>query len=118
MKLCCLDSRREQDFQLHKDPVPYTWTDESGTHTIPTRAPRILRQNIYIDENLRHLLARVMAHPYSLKPSLREVLNETEMRIARGPDPEALHSMIGGNIETDDAIGGYVQEWIYDAPES
>ncbi|KAI0439645.1 hypothetical protein F4803DRAFT_564378 [Xylaria telfairii] len=114
MRLCCLDSRREQDFQLHKNPIPYTWTDETGTHTTQTRAPRILRTNIFIDDNLRHLLARVMAHPYALKPSLREVLSETEKAIARGPDHQSVSFLVGG-AETADTVRSYVQEWIYDA---
>ncbi|KAI0451612.1 hypothetical protein F5B21DRAFT_516632 [Xylaria acuta] len=107
----------EDDFRLRKETVPYTWTDASGTHTTYSRAPQILRENTLIDPQLRHLLARVMAHPYALKPSLRDVLNETEMAVTKGPDhPELL--ALEGDVETDDALERFMQRWLYDAPES
>ncbi|KAI8948690.1 hypothetical protein F4801DRAFT_591686 [Xylaria longipes] len=117
-KLCCTHGYGEEPFRLRKETVPYTWNDASGTHTIQTRAPQILRENIFIDPQLRHLLVRVMANPYSLKPSLRDVLNETEMAITRGPLDAEFLALPLGDVETDNVLEEFMQHWLYNAPES
>ncbi|RYC65594.1 hypothetical protein CHU98_g647 [Xylaria longipes] len=70
------------------------------------------------DPQLRHLLVRVMANPYSLKPSLRDVLNETEMAITRGPLDAEFLALPLGDVETDNVLEEFMQHWLYNAPES
>ncbi|KAJ2976556.1 hypothetical protein NUW58_g8054 [Xylaria curta] len=106
MRLCCLQGFRDESYRPLNAPIPYTWTDGSGTHTIPTLAPRILWEEDLMDAQLRHLLVRIMAYPYELKPSLSDVLKETEM---------AMTKDLG---ESDDFVLSFMQHWLYNPDES
>ncbi|TGJ87343.1 hypothetical protein E0Z10_g1491 [Xylaria hypoxylon] len=121
MRLCCVYTIEEDSFNIRRSTVPYTWTDASGSHTIQTRAPDVIIQNAIVDPQLRHLLVRIMAHPYASKPSLRDVLNETEIAITHGPDHPGLlteNAALLGVFETDYCVESFMQHWLYDAPES
>ncbi|RWA12834.1 hypothetical protein EKO27_g2296 [Xylaria grammica] len=118
MRLCSLSIIDRQNYHLLDRTVPYTWTDEAGTHTIFTIAPEILTANTVIDPTLRHVLVGTLAYPWESKPSLREVLAITEQAIARtssdpGPMTEDARSL--GIFESDHVIRGLVQHFLYDA---
>ncbi|KAI1420293.1 hypothetical protein F5Y12DRAFT_773699 [Xylaria sp. FL1777] len=61
MRLCCIDTSGDARFKINSHTVQYSWVDASGVHhTLPTRAPEVLRNNKIIDPQLRHLLVRFM----------------------------------------------------------
>ncbi|KAI0537083.1 hypothetical protein GGR58DRAFT_514046 [Xylaria digitata] len=118
-RMCSVHTVEGEDYDPRDDPVPYTWTDDSGTHTIQTRAPEVLITNAIVDPQLKNLLIRIMAWPWSDKPSLREVLNETEAAVNKDPDHPGLlteNAKLLGVLETDDILNRFVQHWLYDAP--
>ncbi|KAF2973099.1 hypothetical protein GQX73_g677 [Xylaria multiplex] len=119
MRLCSVHTQDGDVYLPRVDPVPYTYTDESGSHTILTRAPEILTTNAIVDPQLLNLLARIMAYSWPEKPSLKEVLDETEAAINKGPDHPGLlteNAELLGVIETDDILEKFSQHWLYDAP--
>ncbi|KAJ8130973.1 hypothetical protein O1611_g2655 [Lasiodiplodia mahajangana] len=120
MRLCCLGIREHTPFALLDRAILYYYEDELGVeHDVQTRAPKVLRGNPIIDPQLRHLLVRCMAYPYSEIPSLKPVLEETEKAIRdKGPNYPGLVTPLAaalGVSETDDAIREFFQRFIYNA---
>ncbi|KAI0508450.1 hypothetical protein F5B22DRAFT_649943 [Xylaria bambusicola] len=112
-RLCCLGSG-EDALKITNRSVIYQYTNDSDVLcTIQTRAPEVLRENQVIDPKLRHMLVKCLASSARAKPSLQEVLDETESAIRdENPDHQQLLTQeainLGGS-ETDK----YIREILY-----
>jgi hypothetical protein len=84
-----------------------------------TIAPALLRNNGYLDTQLRTLLVRIIVRNLDLIPSLEQVLEETEAAVRdKGPDHPWLKTAMASLAqlsETDDTIREIMQHFVYDA---
>ncbi|KAI1129181.1 hypothetical protein F5Y10DRAFT_238743 [Nemania abortiva] len=118
---------KKEAYHRLKKPIECLCTDKEGNDQITnTRAPPAIIQNSDIDPQLRSIILRIFAHPWVDKPSLKDVLEETEIAVTKGPDhpgyleqkeAAAKFGKFGHRevLETDEAIKEFVQKHIYDA---
>ncbi|KAK5637452.1 hypothetical protein RRF57_013167 [Xylaria bambusicola] len=120
MRLCCLGSG-EDELKMPNRSARYQYTNDLDVIcTVQTRAPDVLIENEVIDLRLRNMLVRCLATPWSSKPSLQEVLDETESAIRNeGLDYQQLlteEAINLGGSETDDHIRTFLQTFLYGKP--
>ncbi|KAJ8126320.1 hypothetical protein O1611_g7318 [Lasiodiplodia mahajangana] len=103
-------------------PIILDYKSRNGaTRTVQTIAPQIFIDNNTIDPDLRDLIVRINAWPWETRPSLMDVLRDTELGVAKGPDYPGLRTPDAVSLgiqETDADIRDFIQRFIYDAVDT
>ncbi|KAI0201977.1 hypothetical protein F4808DRAFT_459362 [Astrocystis sublimbata] len=108
----------EDDFdEEFGGPANYQYRVGNEQHTVVTKAFLYLRESGEMDLDLRTALVRCHAVDFKQVPSLQELLDQAEDKVAnRGPDdniPLAEHM----NVQEDDEyIRRFLDEFIYNPP--